>query len=85
MKRYPLKHTEYSLQDESIQTNDVTPIPDHFQSGLWAVKLQFGEDDASREILDMSAEIIAKRHGLENHGQIGELKGTKYHILPLNG
>lgn len=85
LKRYPLKRTEFPQKDESIQTADVTPIPDHFQSGLWAVKLQFGEDDASREILDLSAEIIAKRHGLENHGQIGELKGMIYCILSNYG
>nr|XP_039265974.1 uncharacterized protein LOC120341514 [Styela clava] len=64
-----MRHYMNSL-DESSQERLEDGI-----TGMWAVKLKFEHDKDSREELDLSADIIAQEHGLENHGQIGELKG----------
>lgn len=53
-------------------------------TGMWAVKLKIGPENNSRDRLDQAAERIAMQHGLENHGQIGELKGKhRRMILPI--
>ena len=73
LNRFPL------MNDKLEKIRGVTPTaaPENAETGLWAVKLRFGNADVSRDMLDITAEMIAKRHGLENHGQIGELKGKK--------